>query len=128
MARHLQLELLALFPHDVFTSEADIRGSSPTVLGVKRSQRLETANAIGLLPLCQNSSFHTYQTTPSRAGLTPVNHHLHDVHDVSVAVRIEVEVGTIAIVPTLAAPFVGYHHDVVNVHFAIAVEITDEMA
>jgi hypothetical protein len=52
-----------------------------------------------------------------------VSHYPHDVHDVNVAVAVEVTAWIIARIPKLAAPPAAHHHDVGHVHIAVAVQV-----
>ena len=50
-----------------------------------------------------------------------MGHHHHDVHNVNVAIFIEVIVRVVAPVPTFASPSAGYLLDIRRIHDAVAI-------
>ena len=55
-----------------------------------------------------------------------MRYHQHDVHDVNIAVFVEVKAGIIASVPALATPMASNEHDVPDIHVTVAIEVTKE--
>jgi hypothetical protein len=66
------------------------------------------------------------QTASSLTSLPPVLHHQHDVHDVNIAIVINVVAGTIAPIPAFAVPLVRHLHDVRDVYLAIFAEVSNK--